>query len=97
MPRRALSLMLLAILAVQLLGAIAFASVCVERCPDDAGDSDCPPVCATCATCTHSRIAIVQGGIESLAFAATAHAFPPQVFAASASFAMDIFHVPLAG
>jgi hypothetical protein len=97
MPRRALSWTLLALVALQLLGSMAFAAVCFEPCPDDTGESSCPPVCTTCATCAHSRQAILQGAFDGVAFDRAPHAFPPQVLSASTPPASDIFHVPLHG
>jgi len=97
MPRRALSLTLLAIIAVQLLGSMAFAAVCFEPCPDDSDESSCPPICATCTTCTHSRQAIVRVEGDGMVFVQSPHAFLPQVFAASSPLVSDIFHVPLLG
>lgn len=88
---------LLVLIAVQLLGAMAFASVCVEPCPDDTEDSSCPPVCALCTSCTHAQTAIVQHAASGLPLVA-AHRFVPQPAAAASSrLAADIFHVPLPG
>jgi len=95
MLRRGLSLTLLALLAVQLLGAVAFASVCLEPCPDETNSSSCPPICAACTTCTHSRPAIVQSQSDGAAFTTTPHLFPQEVAAATSAAAADIFHVPL--
>jgi len=97
MPRRALSLTLLILVAVQLLGAVAFASVCLEPCPDDTGEGNCPPVCSLCTTCTHARQAILHSGTDDVAVIRERHVFPPQVFSASSLLASDIFHVPLFG
>ncbi len=95
--RRGLSLTLIAILAVQLLGAVAFASVCFEPCPDDTEESSCPPVCATCTTCTHSRQAIVQTSAAGIPVASGRHSFLPQAAMPTSAIAADIFHVPLPG
>lgn len=97
MLRRGLSLTLLAILAVQLLGVVAFASVCYEPCPDDTSESSCPPVCATCATCTHSRQAIVETNVDGVPAMSTRDAFVMQAAAPASAIAADIFHVPLPG
>lgn len=97
MSRRALALTLLAIVALPLLGTLAFAAVCFEPCPDDADGSTCAPLCATCATCTHSRQAILQIGVDDVASVPATHTFPPQVFPSSSMLASDIFHVPLRG
>lgn len=94
--RRKLSLTLLAIIAVQLLGLVAFASVCFEPCPDDSDDSSCPPVCATCTSCTHSRQAIVRAA-DGFPIVSAAHAFHSRVAAPPSLIAADIFHVPLPG
>ena len=94
--RRGLLLTLLALIAVQLLGGVALASVCDETCPDDADESSCPPICATCATCPHSRHAIVQTRVD---VAPSPTALPPLVSSTqppSSPLAADIFHVPLA-
>lgn len=101
MFRRGLSLTLLLLVAVQLLGAVALASGCLEPCPDDAEESrhaeGCPPICGDCATCAHSRQAIVQTETAGIAddtaeLLSKQHIAPP-----TSPLAADIFHVPLLG
>jgi hypothetical protein len=88
---------LLAIIALQLLGGIAFASVCLEPCPDDSEDTSCSPVCAICATCTHAQAAIVQNSTVVAPFLSSRALTGHQPVAASWPLGDDIFHVPLRG
>jgi hypothetical protein len=95
--RRKVSMTLLALIALQLLGGVAFASVCLEPCPDDTEETSCPPVCVVCTSCTHSQTAIVQHASTGSPFT-TAHRFVPQLSTSPSSrLAADIFHVPLPG
>lgn len=95
--RRTVSMTLLALIALQLLGGVALASVCVEPCPDDTDETSCPPVCALCTGCTHAQTAIVQHAATWTLFTAT-HRFVAQPPAPlSSQLAADIFHVPLLG
>lgn len=95
MLRRTLALTLLAFALVQLVAPVAFASTCFESCADDADGSSCPPACATCAACPHSRQAIVLTDVDAVAFVRAVDAFPsPDLHETSAPVA-DIFHVPL--
>ena len=88
---------LLVLIALQLLGGMAFASVCSEPCPDDAEGTSCPPVCAVCTSCTHAQTAIVQHAAASTQVTTT-HRFVSQpVTSPSSQLAADIFHVPLPG
>jgi hypothetical protein len=97
MRRRGLSVTLLVLIAVQLLGSMAFASVCLEPCPDDTQGTSCPPVCALCTSCTHAQTAIVQHTASGLPLMST-HRFVPQTPTSPCSqVATDIFHVPLLG
>ena len=97
MRRRGLSMTLLVLFAVQLLGSMAFASVCLEPCPDDTEETSCPPVCALCTSCTHAQTGIVQHAASSTPLTST-HRFVPQPPTSPTSqLAADIFHVPLAG
>jgi hypothetical protein len=97
MLRRNVSIALLAMIALQLLGGMAFASVCVEPCPDDTEESSCPPVCALCTSCTHAQTGIVQHAASSTPLTST-HRFVAQPPTSPASqLADDIFHVPLLG
>jgi hypothetical protein len=97
MRRRSLSVMLLVLIAVQLLGVMAFASVCSEPCPDDTETTSCPPVCALCTSCTHSQTAIVQHAVNETPSPSTHRFAPPLPAPASSQLAADIFHVPLLG
>jgi hypothetical protein len=97
MARRGLSATLLVILAVQLLGVLAFASVCPEPCPDDARGTGCPPICALCTRCTHTQPAIVQRPAASAPLTSTRHFVPRQRLAISSQLTNDILHVPLPG
>lgn len=97
MLRRNVSVALLAMIAVQLLAGVAFASVCVEPCPDDTDETSCPPVCALCTSCTHAQTWIVQHAASETPLTTT-HRFvaqPPT--SPSSQLAADIFHVPLLG
>lgn len=97
MRRRGLSVTLLVVLAVQLLGTMAFASVCLEPCPDDTESTSCPPVCSLCTSCTHAQTGIVQHSASSTPLL-SAHRFVAQhAVATSPHLAADIFHVPLLG
>lgn len=97
MTRRNVVVMLLILVAVQLLGTMAFASECQEPCPDDTETSSCPPVCALCTSCTHAQTGIVQQAVASVPglnnhrLLAWDHSPVPSHRAA------DIFHVPLLG
>jgi hypothetical protein len=95
--RRKVSMTILVLMAVQLLGSMAFASVCLEPCPDDTEDTSCPPVCALCTSCTHAQTAIMQHAASGLPLESI-HRFVPQPPAwPSSQLAADIFHVPLLG
>jgi len=96
MARRRITLTLLALIAVQLLGSMAFASVCLEPCPDDTENTSCPPVCALCTTCTHAQQAIVQTIVTAGPHQIARHAFHAQPGGTPSQLADDIFHVPLA-
>ncbi|MEO8379632.1 MAG: hypothetical protein ABI779_08195 [Acidobacteriota bacterium] len=97
MRRRGLSVTLLVLIAVQLLGSMVFASVCLEPCPDGTAGTNCPPVCALCTTCTHAQTAIVRHAASETPLTST-HRFVahPRTFPSS-KLAADIFHVPLLG
>lgn len=98
MSRRSLTVTLLALLAVQLLGGLVFASVCPEPCPDDAPGATCPPICALCTSCTHAQQAIVQQTpVTAVELITAPHVFPSRDGAAPSQLAADIFHVPLLG
>lgn len=97
MSRRSLSLTLLAILAVQLLGGVALASVCVEPCPDDTDETSCPPICALCTSCTHAWHGIVRHAASGASLIATSRCLADAPQATASQLASDIFHVPLAG
>jgi hypothetical protein len=96
MARRRITLTLLALIAVQLLGSMAFAAVCLEPCPDDTEETSCPPVCAICTTCTHAQQAIVHAVVTSAPHPIAPHAFHEQAHGSSSQRTDDIFHVPLA-
>jgi hypothetical protein len=89
--------MLLVLVAVQLLGGVAFASTCPDSCPDDAQGTSCPPICALCTSCTHAQTAIVQRSIVGTPLMATHHFVPQQRLSISSQLTSDIFHVPLLG
>jgi len=97
MARRGLSATLLVILAMHLLGGLAFTSVCPAPCPDDARGTGCPPICALCTTCTHTHPAIVQRPVAGAPLISTRHFLPQQRLSISSQLADDIFHVPLLG
>lgn len=97
MLRRGLSVTLLVIVAVQLLGPVAFAAVCFEPCPDDTEDTSCPPVCALCTSCTHAQQAIVQHSGSNAPHLIAQHDVSQPRFATSSQLPADIFHVPLLG
>ena len=97
MRRRGLSVTLLVLIAVQLLGSMAFASVCLEPCPDDTEGTSCPPICALCTSCTHAQTAIVHQRVSETPLTST-HRFIAQAPTSPTSqLAADIFHVPLLG
>jgi hypothetical protein len=94
---RRVSMTLLALIALQLLSGMAFASFCPEPCADDTKGTSCPPVCAVCTSCTHAQTAIVQHAASGTPLTST-HRFVAQLPAFPASqVAADIFHVPLLG
>jgi hypothetical protein len=95
--RRKVSMMLLAMIALQLLGGMWFASDCLEPCPDDTDGTSCPPVCALCTSCTHAQTAIVQHAANGIPLMATHEFLPEPLARASSRFADDILHVPLLG
>ena len=97
MTRRSFVVMLLILVAVQLLGAMAFASECLEPCPDDTESSSCPPVCALCTSCTHAQTGIVQHAAEAAPGMNEQHLPSQQHSSLHSKFAADIFHVPLPG
>jgi hypothetical protein len=97
MLRRSLSVTLLLILALQFVGPVAFASVCVEPCSDDTEETSCPPVCTLCTSCTHAQKAVVQHGVSVVRRVGAQESFASTVSSASSLFAVDIFHVPLRG
>lgn len=95
MLRRHVAFALVAMIALQLLGGMAFASECAEPCPDDTEETSCPPVCALCTTCTHGQKAVV-GHAPPEAPTPSARRFALQQLARSSfPLADDIFHVPL--
>jgi hypothetical protein len=95
--RRKVSMTLLALIALQLLSGMAFASVCPEPCADDTEETSCPPVCVLCTSCTHAQTAIVQHAASGTPLTST-HRFAAQAPASpSWQLAADIFHVPLLG
>jgi hypothetical protein len=98
MLRRGLTLTILAVLAVQLIGGLAFASACLQPCSDDAPGATCPPACALCTGCTHAQQAIVRqapSAVAALLFAS--HVFSSPAGTVPSALAADIFHVPLPG
>jgi len=97
MFRRTLSVMLLIILAAPLLGSMAFATVCLEPCPDDTEGTSCPPVCALCTSCTHSQQAIVQHSASAAPLTMAQQLVPQPPLSTSSQLTADIFHVPLFG
>ena len=97
MSRRSLSLTLLAILAVQMFAGVVMASVCLEPCPDDAGETSCPPVCTLCTSCTHSKSAIVRDPASGAPLIVGERYLPVSAATTTSPRASDIFHVPLQG
>ncbi|HYI12665.1 MAG TPA: hypothetical protein VEK57_26680 [Thermoanaerobaculia bacterium] len=95
MLRRNVSLALVAMIALQLLGGMVFASVCLEPCPDDTEETSCPPVCAVCTTCTHGQKAVVRHASAGLPTPSTRRFVLRQHAGTSLPLADDIFHVPL--
>ena len=94
--RRVLSVTLLIVIAIPLIGAVAFASVCLEPCPDDTDDTSCPPVCVACTTCTHAQQAIMQTMAVTAPYEIVRQAAQAQPGGTPSHPADDIFHVPLA-
>ncbi len=97
MVRRGVSLTILALIAVQLLGTMAVASVCLEPCPDDTEGTSCPPICSLCTSCTHAQTAIVQQAAIGEPLLTARDLAIPQAYSPSSQLADDIFHVPLLG
>ena len=97
MYRRGFSVTLLILIAVQLAGAVAFASVCFEPCPGEGDEEqDCPPVCTLCTTCTRAPQAILDATVMGTPDGVAQHVLPPQLPASPPARGDDIFHVPLA-
>ena len=92
MLRRNVSVVLLAMIALQLLGGMAFASVCLEPCPDDTEETGCPPVCASC---THAQTVILQLSPSGLPVLSTARFLSQPPASTPSQLTDDIFHVPL--
>jgi hypothetical protein len=97
MTRRGTVAALLAIIVVQLVCGMAFATVCTESCPDDGPGSSCPPVCSLCTSCTHAQQAVVRNTVTPVALAVTAHVFHVTAIPVPSLLSRDIFHVPLPG
>lgn len=97
MLRRHVSAALVAMIALQLLGGMAFASVCLEPCPDDTKETSCPPVCALCTSCTHAQTGIVQHAASSTPLTSTQLFVLQPPTSPPSQLAADIFHVPLLG
>jgi hypothetical protein len=97
MLRRGLAVTFLALIAVQLLGGVVLAPVCLEACPDDTETTSCPPVCALCTSCTHAQQAIVRHSETSAPLSIEHDIVPQQHASITSSFADEIFHVPLFG
>jgi len=97
MVRRGLCATLLVIMAVQLLGGLALASVCSEPCPDDGPGTSCPPICTLCTSCTHAQTAIVQRAVASEPLTVVQDFVSQQRICVSSQLTDDIFHVPLPG
>jgi hypothetical protein len=97
MLRRGLTVTLLAIIAVQLLGTMAFASVCFEPCPDDGDGQTCPPVCTLCTSCTRAQQAILDSTVIGAPEGSAQSVLPFQLSASPTTGEDDIFHVPLLG
>lgn len=97
MLRRTLSLTLLAIIALPLIGGMAFAFVSLDPCPDDTAGADCPPICALCTTCTHAQPAIVHHAACSAIPKSSQRIITERSQSASSQGGADIFHVPLPG
>lgn len=97
MARHGVIATLLVIIAVQLLGGILFATVCVEPCPDDGPGRTCPPVCSLCMSCTHAQQAIVRNTMTPATIVATPRVFGVRPVPAPSQPTADIFHVPLLG
>jgi hypothetical protein len=97
MLRRGFSTTLLLLLAIQLLGTVAFAAVCLEPCPDDTDDNSCPPVCSLCTTCTHAQQAIMQATGTAVPLLTMPHVSASRRLAKPSGLSADIFHIPLLG
>jgi hypothetical protein len=97
MARCGVAASLLVIIAVQLMGGILFATVCVEPCPDDGPGRTCPPACSLCMSCTHAQQAIVRDTTTLAILAVTPHVFVVRPPTTPSQPAADIFHVPLLG
>jgi hypothetical protein len=97
MHRRRITLTLLLVLVIQMIGAVAFASVCVEPCPDDTEETSCPPVCSLCTDCTHAQTAVVRHTADAAPLMTASPVLPQHSSSSSSQLADDIFHVPLHG
>ena len=95
MLRRHVAIALVAMIALQVLGGMAFTSVCVEPCPDDTEETSCPPVCALCTTCTHGQKAVVRQASPGAPVPSARRFALQQLARTSFAPADDIFHVPL--
>jgi len=97
MPRRGVVATLLVVIALQLVGGVVLATVCVEPCGDDGPGRSCPPVCALCVSCTHAQQAIVGDAVPLAALVVIPHVFGVRSVPAPSQPAADVFHVPLLG
>lgn len=93
MLRRSLALAILALVVLPLTGGIAFAPVCFDPCPEETGETSCPPVCLAC---THAAAVMQHAPAGLPLFARTALAAELTV-SPSLLFPDDILHVPLFG
>lgn len=97
MARRGLTMTMIALIAVQLIGSMGFASVCLEPCSDEEPETSCTPVCSLCTTCTHAQQAIVPPVPNAGPDRVAVHGFQPQPGGRALPRADEILHVPLAG
>jgi len=97
MNRRRWSALLLIILAAQLVGGMVWASACPEPCPDDTSTTSCPPICTSCATCTHAQTAIVQLATDGTPLMDAREFVAQSAPSFTSQRSADIFHVPLLG
>jgi hypothetical protein len=89
-PHRTTSLSLALVLLA------AFLLPCFDFCPEEKGNENCPPVCASCLGCPRASV-VTPSVVVSMVATDTVSAAPRDLASASLPIlADDIPHIPLA-